>query len=145
MLAFLDTNIILYALMAVDPGDRSSLHKRQTAQTLLIELSQAEGAVISSQVMSEFFVNAIRKGRPPMDMGRAAGFLSLLSDLKVEAVDADLVQLAAARMQRSKISYWDALIVEAAIRAGSTVLYSEDLQHGMCFDSVQVRNPFLPQ
>jgi predicted nucleic acid-binding protein len=56
--------------------------------------------------------------------------------------DAALIQLAIAAAKRWRISLWDALIVEAARRAGADTLLSEDLQHGMDFDGVVVRNPF---
>lgn len=56
--------------------------------------------------------------------------------------DAQLVLLAVAAAERWQISLWDALIVEAARRAGAATLLSEDLQHGMDFDGVLVENPF---
>jgi len=61
----------------------------------------------------------------------------------VISISASLVQAGIARMQKNQLSYWDALIVESALRAGASILYSEDLQHGMRFDSLEVRNPFL--
>jgi predicted nucleic acid-binding protein len=46
---------------------------------------------------------------------------------------------------KHRISFWDALIVNAAQTAGCTILYSEDMNHGQIFDSVRVVNPFLPK
>lgn len=45
--------------------------------------------------------------------------------------------------QRYQISFWDAMIVQAAESAGCEVLYSEDLPHGQEYGSVLVVNPFL--
>lgn len=55
---------------------------------------------------------------------------------------APLVQQALATAARWRISYWDAAIVEAARRGGCPELLSEDLQPGMDFAGVTVRNPF---
>ena len=46
-------------------------------------------------------------------------------------------------MEVSRISYWDALIVEAAIRSGATILYTEDMHHGTQYGALELRNPFL--
>jgi predicted nucleic acid-binding protein len=43
---------------------------------------------------------------------------------------------------RSAIGFYDALIVAAALQAGSTRLLSEDLQHGQMFGALRVENPF---
>lgn len=56
--------------------------------------------------------------------------------------DATLVLAAVAAVQRWRLSFWDALIVEAARRAGAGTLLTDDLQHGMDFDGVVVENPF---
>jgi predicted nucleic acid-binding protein len=66
-----------------------------------------------------------------------------LSEQIVVAIDASLVQLALARVEQSRISYWDALIVEAAIRSGATILYTEDTHSGTHYGPLEIRNPFL--
>lgn len=40
-------------------------------------------------------------------------------------------------------SFWNALVVEAALRAGAKRLLTEDLQHGQKIESLLVENPFL--
>ncbi|MGH3753034.1 MAG: PIN domain-containing protein [Pseudonocardiaceae bacterium] len=62
-------------------------------------------------------------------------------------VDTDpLLIISASRLsEQHSINFWDALIVEAALRAGAAELVTEDLQHGRRFGKLQVRNPFLPQ
>jgi predicted nucleic acid-binding protein len=70
----------------------------------------------------------------------------IVAELSLETVisiDASLVQLALQRVQQSRISYWDALIVEAAIRSRATILYTEDMHHGTCYGTLELRNPFL--
>ena len=44
---------------------------------------------------------------------------------------------------RYKISFWDALIVQAADDAGAPILYSEDLSAGQCYGAVRVVNPLV--
>lgn len=41
-----------------------------------------------------------------------------------------------------QISFWDALIVQAAHVSGAEVLYSEDLSEGQAYGAVRVVNPF---
>jgi predicted nucleic acid-binding protein len=66
-----------------------------------------------------------------------------LSKQVIVPIDASLVHLALQRSQKSRISYWDALIVEAAIRSGATTLYTEDMHHGTRYGNLQLHNPFL--
>jgi predicted nucleic acid-binding protein len=57
-------------------------------------------------------------------------------------VDTRLVLDAARRSHALALSFWDTLIIQAAIEGGATRLLSEDLQHGRDFDGVTVQNPF---
>ena len=41
------------------------------------------------------------------------------------------------------LSFWDALILEAALRGGADTLLTEDLQHGQRIEGLTVVNPFL--
>ncbi len=142
MKAFFDTNILLYGLMPATGNSKDGM-KHNVAARLIDEYVEADELVISTQVMSEFFVNATRKDKGSLTHSAAALVLDQMSLLDVISIDNELVLQAAVRMQRSQISYWDGLIVEAALRADATILYSEDMQHGMRFDSVEVQNPFV--
>jgi predicted nucleic acid-binding protein len=125
MAAFVDTNILLYALSNANQGETG---KVAIARRLVDELSEQDDLIVSAQVLSEFVSVSSRKGKSP---------------LTVIAIDASLVQLALQRVQQSHISYWDALIVEAAIRSGATILYTEDMHHGTHYGFLELRNPFL--
>jgi predicted nucleic acid-binding protein len=83
-----------------------------------------------------------RKGSLSSGLGRSKK-VEDLSEQIVIAIDSSLVQLALRRVEQSRISYWDALIVEAAIRSGATILYTEDMHHGTRYGSLELRNPFL--
>ncbi len=78
----------------------------------------------------------------PLEPEIAHAVVRDLAVLPTVRVDIPLI-LAAIRVSVArKISFWDGLILHAAIEGGATVLYSEDLQHGQSFGSLTVSNPF---
>jgi predicted nucleic acid-binding protein len=140
MATFLDTNILLYALSRANSLE---VEKVAIAKRLIAELTEQANLCISAQVLSEFITNAIRKGTPPLTLKEVSEIVEELSLETVISIDASLVQPALQRVQQSHISYWDALIVEAAIRSGATILYTEDMHHGTRYGTLELRNPFL--
>lgn len=140
MAAFVDTNIVLYAFSSVSEGQPEKVTR---ARQLLDELIERDTLTLSAQVLSEFISVATRKGKPPLTLSEVTQIVAKLSRETVLPVDSSLVQLALQRVQQSRISYWDALIVEAAIRSGATILYTKDLHDGGRYGSLEVRNPFL--
>jgi|SRR5208283_3265409 predicted nucleic acid-binding protein len=140
MAAFVDTNIFLYAFSAANIG---ALTKVAVANDLIERLIRSDELVLSSQVLNEFISVATRKGSPPLKINEVSRIVERLSRSEVLPIDASLVQLALQRVQQSHISYWDALIVEAAIRSGATILYTEDMHHGTHYGPLELRNPFL--
>ncbi len=136
MRAFFDTNVLVYMF------DQSKPQKAMVARELL-ERCAAEGdAVISIQVLQEFYATVIRKLLPPLNHAEATAAMRELVDLDVVEADVGLVLNATVKCQRYKLSFWDSLIVEAAIRGGAKLLYTEDLQDGQVIESLTVRNPF---
>ncbi len=138
MAAFLDTNILLYALASASEGE---LHKAVAARELIDRLTLESNFVVSAQVLSEFAANAAKKGKLVFRPREIEEIVEDLSEQIVIAIDASLVLLALQRVQQSHISYWDALIVEAAIRSGATILYTEDMHHGTSQDSQMLGFP----
>lgn len=135
--AFIDTNVIVYLFDKREPG------KRRSAARLLTRLAQQPDApVISTQVLQEAFSALTRK--LGMDPQQALDALRLTADgsFTVQPIDVPLIWEAATRSIKDTLSFWDALIVEAARQAGCTVLYSEDMQTGRSFDGLVVTNPF---
>ena len=133
MTTFADTNLVAYALDAADPGKQRAAVKH---------LRQRPRPRTSPQVLRELYVVATSKLGMGADEANAA-VQELLPTVGV-VEDAALVVRAIEAARRWQISLWDALIVEAARRAGASILLSEDLQHGMDFDGVVVQNPFAP-
>jgi predicted nucleic acid-binding protein len=133
-LSFFDTNILVYA------DDISSPAKQKKAVALVSEHLLRGTAVVSLQVLQEYFVAATRKLKVSPDLAQRK--VEILGRGKVVRFEpSDLV--AAIELHRLiHISFWDALIVHAARSAGALTLYSEDLQGGSFIGGVRVVNPF---
>ena len=100
------------------------------------------GLLLSTQVLQEFYVTVTRKLARPLPEETALAALRQLATLPTVQVDRRLVLEAARRSKALKLSFWDALIVQASIEGGATHLLSEDLQHGRHIDGVTIQNPF---
>jgi predicted nucleic acid-binding protein len=131
---FVDTNVFLYA------DDRAARIKRVRARTVLSELIRTRRAVVSTQVMQEYFAAATRKlGLSP---SRARVRVERLNRLDVVLVRPELILGAIDLCRLHGLSFWDALIVRSASAAGCGRLLSEDLQDGQAIDGVRIENPF---
>ena len=132
---FVDTNILIYA-HDVDAGP-----KQRIAELALRELWNHQTGVLSPQVLQEFYVNATRKGLSPLRRNEARAVVATYSAWCIDISQADL--FTAFRIEdQVKISFWDALIISAAVKAGATTLLSEDLNAGQEIAGVRVINPF---
>jgi predicted nucleic acid-binding protein len=133
---FLDTNVLVYLFDADAP-------EKKTAVTELFERDGASGLLIlSTQVLQEFYVVATRKLAGPLAPEVAEQAVRDFATLPVRQVTPALILLAIRRSIESRLSFWDALVVETAIDAGATVILTEDLQDGQVIDGVRVVNPF---
>lgn len=135
-LAFVDTNILLYAY---DPtaGDR---HTRAAA--LVGHLGSRRRAATSVQVLQEFYVNATRKIARPLSHDLAVERLRALILWPTHTPRGPDVLAAAQLAHDAQLSFWDAMVVRSASELGCQVLWSEDLVAGQVIDGVAVRDPF---
>jgi predicted nucleic acid-binding protein len=133
---FVDTNVLVYLFDAGEPA------KQERARQVISDLCRAGTLVVSSQVLSEFYVAVTRKLEEPLPPDLALRALADLAAYPCVSIDAALVQRAAAHSAAARLSYWDALIVEAAVEAGADVLCSEDFQAGRSYQGVLVDDPF---
>ena len=132
--AFFDTNILAYEF------ERKDLDKREVAKKLLEKWRPSGNMVISVQVLQELYVVLTRKmGVPEED---AAKVIESYARLPVIETDVGLVLHGVEISRRYKISFWDSLIVAAAIRGNCRVIFSEDMAHKMKIEGVEVVNPF---
>lgn len=137
MICFFDTNVLVYTV------DASAGRHRQIAKECFARTVREHEVVLSTQVLQEFFNVTTRKLRPPLSVREATEQMRQLARLQVLGANAQSVLDAIALAEQHQLSWWDALIVEAALRAGAERLYSEDGQHGRRFGSLEVVNPFL--
>jgi predicted nucleic acid-binding protein len=100
-------------------------------------------AVLSTQVLQEFYVYATRKLATPLAPERAAPRVRDLARLPLVRVDEAMILAAIERHRRMSFTFWDALILEAALKGGADRLLSDDLQHGQNIEGLRVENPFL--
>lgn len=135
--AFVDTNVLVY----IYDNDRPA--RQAHAASLFRALIRDRSIVMSTQVLQEFYATVTRTFRPLLNPTEAEQAVLDLIILPVIHVDVPIIQAAMSRVQSMSISFWDALIVEAALTAGAERLLTEDLQHGQVIDGVQIENPFL--
>jgi predicted nucleic acid-binding protein len=130
---FFDTNVLVYA------DDQSAGAKRESAIHLVAEHLRQGTAVVSMQVLQEYFAAATRKLGVPAEIAQQK--VEILSRATVVRLN-EFDLIAAIELHRlSQITFWDALIVHAARSAGS-LLYSEDELGGGRIGSLRVVNPF---
>jgi len=131
----LDTNILIYSI-SPDPDDAM---KRGVSEDLL----DRNDCLLSMQVLNEFVHQATRKTRPwRLSRERAIRLTETWRRFPVLPIDNIVFELASTHFQRENYSWWDCLIVAAAIVSGCDTLATEDLQHGRVIDGVRIVNPF---
>ena len=136
MPSFLDTNVLIYSV------DTNETGKHELAVDLVEKhLVRANGA-ISVQVLREFY-SVSRKIDNPLSDGQAREMVRRFATFRVLSEDAGTVLRAVRRHQEMSLSFWDALIVEAALKSGADRLFTEDLHHGQVIEGRRVENPCL--
>ena len=136
MRVFIDTNLWVYRLDQREPA------KSRKITVWLREIASQHHIVLSTQVLIEFRAVLTRKLKPPMTHNDTRLALHALASFEVMTTDAQFVLDAHELAELEQISWFDALIVEAAIRSRCTVLFSEDFGHGRKFGQLTVCNPF---
>jgi len=136
MKIFVDTNVLVYA------HDQGAGARREIARDLLAELWGTRSGSLSTQVLQEFYAVATRKLRPPISRQEARAIVAAYGEWCDVATEPQLIVAASRLEEAHTISFWDSLIVEAAVRAGADRLVSEDLQHGRRFGTLTIENPF---
>jgi predicted nucleic acid-binding protein len=134
---FVDTNILVYA------HDRSAGVKHQRARALVEQLWDSGKGALSTQVLQELCINLRRKAGNPLSVDEVRLLIRDYTAWDV-VTNTPLSILKALDIEtRYKISFWDALIVQAAEDAGVSILYSEDLADGQRYGAIRVVNPLI--
>ncbi len=131
---FVDTSILVYA------HDLDSGAKHEKAASLVRSLwEQSYPAAISVQVLQEFYVTLTKKG---VAVDKAQEMVSSYLSWEIIENDKSLLTKAFEIHRTKKVSFWDSMIIAAAQKARSTILFTEDLAHGEKFDTVRIESPF---
>jgi predicted nucleic acid-binding protein len=126
---FFDSNVLLYLLS----GDAA---KADRAEQLL-----AGRGVVSVQVLNEFA--AVAAGKFAMEIAEIRAVLAAIrAACSVKPLDVETHDLGLEIAERNRYSVYDSMLLAAAICAGCSVFYSEDLQHGQTIDRLTIVNPF---
>jgi predicted nucleic acid-binding protein len=135
---FLDTNIVVYCF------DNTDTRKQETAKELLTYAVTSRMGVVSSQVLQEFCNVASNSKRLNLEITRTMDYVNLiLQPLHKIVTTPTLLGNALTIRKERQYSFYDSLILAAALEAGCTTLYSEDMQHGQTIASIRIVNPFL--
>jgi len=137
MRVFFDTNILVYLYDADEPD------KKERACEIFETEASAGRALLSTQVLQEFYVTVTGKLAVPLDPKTAEDVVRNLAVLPLVQIDAEIILAAIGRSHLLRFSFWDSLIVEAAVAGGADRLLSEDLQHGQVIDGLKIENPFI--
>ena len=136
MASFVDTNVLVYA------EDRDAKAKHQVARDLVLKLWNERSGVLSIQVLQELYVNVTRKLKKPLSSPKALEIVEEYLTWTVIENTGRLLTSAIELQQKAQLSFWDAMIVQAAIDGGCDTLYSEDLNAGQRFGALVIVNPF---
>ncbi len=134
---FLDTNIFVYTF------DSTSPLKKERAYELVNQAIGGQQGVISFQVVQEFLNVASRKFVQPLSARDCKTYLDrILKPLCEVFPDMDFYAKGIELAERYKYSFYDSLIIAAALVAECETLYSEDLQHGQVIQNMTIVDPF---
>jgi len=135
---FIDTNLFIYQLEALDE------RKFETADRIIRRGIETNNACISFQVVQECLNTALRKAEIPLTTEETKTYLeNVLTPLWRVSPSPALYNRALDVQARYRYSFYDSLIVAAALAAGCTRVYSEDLQDGQRIEGLAIENPFL--
>jgi predicted nucleic acid-binding protein len=134
---FVDTNILMYA------HDTAAGEKHARARALVEDLWETRSGVVSTQVLQELAVNLRRKAKKPLDAKATREVVSDYLAWHSVVNGGDSIPEALELEARYEISFWDALVIQAAQIAGAEILYTEDLSDGQRYGTVRVENPLM--
>jgi len=135
---FIDSNVLLYLF------DETDARKRRIAERLIRQALEAGSALISFQVVQETLSVLVGKLRRPATQDDARRFLDkVLAPMWRVMPSTTLYQRALDLRSRYRFSFYDSLIVAAALEADCARLLSEDLQNGQRVERLVIKNPFV--
>ena len=135
---FLDSNVLIYLF------DREDKKRRSIAEQLLQQAIETGSAVISYQVVQETLNVITHKVQPALTASEAqAALRDILIPLWRIMPSGGLYHRGLEIQSRYRYSFYEAMIIAAALEAGCTCLYTEDMQHGQKVEGLTIINPFI--
>lgn len=130
---FIDSNILIYT---IDDNEKT---KQQIANNIVEQLSENNG-IISTQVLQEFYNIATKKLNIPKEHVKI--LIERLSDCFIVHKNSvsDIIRAIEISI-KTQFSFWDSLIISAAIAENCSFIYTEDLNPGQIIDGVALKNP----
>jgi predicted nucleic acid-binding protein len=135
---FIDTNIFVYTFDAHAPA------KAKKAAQLIRRAADTGEGIISYQVVQEFFSVAFRRFAQPLSIAEAEQYLITVLRPLLAVHSSPAIYFEALRiLEKHKLSWYDSLIVAAAVEGQCEKLYSEDFQDGRKIEGMRIENPFV--
>jgi predicted nucleic acid-binding protein len=134
--AFFDTNVLVYAF------DKNEPEKQAIAKRLIRQFGGDGQAILSTQVLQELYVTLGKMGKQSLPAEEVEEIVNDFAEYPLVQVDKMVISNAMKRHQSEAFSFWDSLIVEAALQAGCQILFSEDMQDGRQIGALVIQNPF---
>lgn len=133
---FIDTNILVYAY------DSSAGEKHTSARELVKNLWIDKTGCLSTQVLQEFYVTVTRKIAEPITPQQAGRIIGAYQAWPVYSPTIADILHSITIQQEMLLSFWDAMIINAATNLNASVLWTEDLNHGQSYGSITARRPW---
>jgi len=135
---FIDTNILIYSF------DSRDLTKQDTARNLISKAMEKGTGIISYQVIQEFLNVTTQKFDRPLTYSDAQRYLNIVLETLCGVFSSiELFHQALEIMDQWRYSFFDSLIIAAAIQADCAILYTEDMQHNQTIRDLTIKNPFI--
>ncbi len=136
-IVFVDTNVLVYAV------DSSQGEKQRQCRDWLVALWDSRRGRVSVQVLQECYLTLTRKLRPGLPPAEARREVEAYLAWHPLTISPEVLQRAWGVEATFGLSFWDSLIVAAALASGARFLLTEDLQDGQDLFGIRVVNPFL--
>lgn len=139
MKCFIDTNVLLYA------KDNTAPSKLRRANEWLTALSARNAVVLSAQSLREYYWNLLRLDRSAGAVTRLRADIASLDGFVPDLLRIDWMADAWSLQDRHGLSFWDSLLVAAALKEGCSIFLSEDMNDGQWIENLTVIDPFSNQ
>ncbi len=133
---FIDTNILVYA------HDNQAGEKQIRAARLVENCWHNQSGVLSLQVLQETYVTLTQKIKKPLPSRTAKSLIQKYGHWEIVLLDVDNLINAIDLQKKHQLSFWDALIVQAALMAECSQIFSEDFSSDGHISGLTINNPF---